>query len=222
VISETDLIIVLSAAIGTGLLLWLALFLESHTYKRDMSPKGGKSWLPILVLVAIVALCIYGLYQALLFRGALEDKYINVFLTFSVVLLIGFLIIVFLYHRFHIRAPGVIATPLLSVYALENYYVIPLTAFVTLVLYGIIWMIQSQYFIYGRRLFLIGCAFSVLLSCPLLIWFNLNDIIIVTILPAIFAYNIIVTVERRAISIGVLLGVVGLLYGTGILLVKIF
>ncbi len=137
---------------------------------------------------------------------------------YYVILLLGFGLSFLLYSKYRIRAPGVIAAPLLAIYILENPAVLALVAGVAAIVYGASQIIYRRYFIYGRRLLMIMCALSVVISAPLIWNFNLDVVVFATILPALFAYNI-TTNGPMLKSLGALAGEVLLLVLVGLVLI---
>jgi hypothetical protein len=131
---------------------------------------------------------------------------IKFYLIFIIVLVIGFAISFFLYHKLRMRIPGVIAAPLLAVYSIQNLWILPIIIVVSIIIFIILHVLYIRFFLYGRRLFLLGCIFSIVLSAIPLIMLGMTDVIILTVLPAIFAYNTVINVERRALSLGLLVG----------------
>lgn len=122
-----------------------------------------------------------------------------------IVLIIGFILSYIIYSKYGIRAPGVIAAPLLAIYTLENQTILLIVAIVGTVIYIVSQMLYKKWFIYGRRLFLIMCMISVIITAPIISILGLSTVIFISILPAIFAYNITINGTKITTSIGVLL-----------------
>lgn len=221
-------IIAILALLAAGFVLWLALFIESSTWGRARKPpktgveRDGQLFPLVLALLAITALSAYGVYWGMTSLSRDIGYLLDDFVIPSIILFLGFLISFFLYQRFRMRIAGVIATPLLAVYILVNPLTLPVVIAIVLVLFGILHWLYIRYYIYGRRLFLIGCAFSIVISAPILILLGLTNVIIITILPAIFAYNAIIDVQHRARSAGLLSGELGVLVVVGALLMTLF
>lgn len=136
-----------------------------------------------------------------------------------IILFAGFIVSYLLYTKFGMRSPGVIAAPLLAIYALQNHVILIVVIIVGVLVYVMSLLVYKKWFIYGRRLFLILCAISVILSTPIIYLLRIEDTAFTTILPAIFAYNLTTNGNKLLSSIGVLVGEIVLLIGIGILTV---
>lgn len=152
--------------------------------------------------------------------GILLTAGLRRYFIFAIVLAVGFALSFVLYHKFRMRVPGVVATPLLAVYTIHTTLVLPIIVGISLIVFAILQIFYRRSFIYGRRLFLLGCIFSIVLSVPALLYANATDVVILTILPGIFAYNTVIDVEHRYFSLGLMAADLAVLIGLGLLLTR--
>ncbi len=143
------------------------------------------------------------------------------YLVFAIVLIVGFVVSFIAYQKLRLTIPGIVAVPLLAVYTMHSTLVLPVIAVSSIIVFALLELIYRRYFIYGRRLFLIGCIASIVLSVPALVLVNATDVVILTILPAIFAYFTISNVDRRYLSLGLMTADLAFLIGLGTVLTRI-
>ncbi len=111
-------------------------------------------------------------------------------LKYSLILAFGFLLGYYFYVKFKISPGGVLATPFLVLYTLEDplIFIIFLVAFVASIL-SIEFFIK-QFLIYGRRLFYIALLISLIISALLYITLNPEySTVFFSIVAGIIAYN---------------------------------
>jgi hypothetical protein len=131
-----------------------------------------------------------------------------------IILFTGFIISYVLYTAYEFRVSGVIAAPLLAIYALEELWLIPILGAIAVALFTISVFLHKR-LIYGRKLFLILCACSVVIASPIIIFVQLTAVAFTSVIPAIFAYNYATTEQNHALGTCVLLVEIGLLMGLG-------
>lgn len=111
-----------------------------------------------------------------------------------IILLSSLILSNWIYVEERIKAPGIIAAPLVAIYALNFGTIVLLALFiVALTVHFSASMVYKKTFIYGRRLFFFMCAVSVIVSIPLLGFFlpNIEGMGFWTsVVPALFVYNI--------------------------------
>ena len=111
-------------------------------------------------------------------------------IKYILILSVGFVLGYFFYTRFKISPGGVLATPFLVLYTLEDpsIFVIFVLAFVASV-FAIDFFVK-RYLIYGRRLFYLALLISLVISAVLYIILNPSfSTVFFSIIAGIIAYN---------------------------------
>ena len=111
-------------------------------------------------------------------------------IKYILILSVGFVLGYFFYTRFKISPGGVLATPFLVLYTLEDpsIFVIFVLAFVASI-FAIDFFVK-RYLIYGRRLFYLALLISLVISAVLYIMLNPSfSTVFFSIIAGIIAYN---------------------------------
>ncbi len=123
----------------------------------------------------------------------------------ALVLLAGFGYGFILYNKFKVQIGGVIATPLLVLYILDE----PLSAVVflvsTIAVYAFLEILVETTLIYGRRLYYLGAIVSIISTYLLKNYLEIPQPAFFSIIPAIIGYNLYresESVENLSRSIG--------------------
>lgn len=78
-------------------------------------------------------------------------------------------------ERWGLRPAGVIALPLVALFALRSWWILPLYVGIAMVSFAVIQAVHSRTFLYGRALLSIAAVCGVLLTVPALVLFGLTD-----------------------------------------------
>ena len=133
--------------------------------------------------------------------------------------LVGFGVSSLLYWVLRIRTPGVVGAPLLAVYALVHIWIILVVAIIAVVLWGVSEVLQRR-LIYGHRLFLILCGFSLAITFPVVRAAGIQVAFVASIIPAVFSYNYAVSERKGVLVIGIVVLEVISLLALGYILIQ--
>lgn len=142
-------------------------------------------------------------------------------LASAAVLAVGFIGGFFLYSRMGSRVGGVIAIPLAAVEALSSPLLVPYLILGIGISYCIGELFFRKLLIYGRRLFYVYLAASVVVMAQLLVGYNLEPLSFSFIIPGIIAYNMHVDRDKKqSIVIAILYFAALILVGMAAIIVQ--
>ncbi|MEF8776668.1 MAG: poly-gamma-glutamate biosynthesis protein PgsC/CapC [Haloarculaceae archaeon] len=93
----------------------------------------------------------------------------------TAIVLLGLVVGEFGRERWGLRPVGVIALPLVALFALRSWWILPLYVGIALGSFGVIQAVHSRTFLYGRGLLSIAAVSGVLLAVPALVLFGLTE-----------------------------------------------
>ena len=121
----------------------------------------------------------------------------------TAVVLLGLAVGEVLRERWGLQPAGVIALPLVALFALRVWWVLPLYVGIALVSFAVISVVHARTLLYGRALLSVATVLGVLLAVPALVAFGLSDNVAVFfagLLGGIWAYNLHTVAPRERVA----------------------